>query len=81
MARMLVSGRSLRQLNELFSPLPLGAAGLHGLERRNLCSEVVRAMPVLKVFEQGRRRLSTFADRRSDARLALPQGARTSGRG
>src|SRR5918995_3504699 len=42
-ALALVSGRSLHQLDRLFSPLRLSAAGLHGLERRNLRSEVVRA--------------------------------------
>ena len=32
-ALALVSGRSLDQLDRLFSPLRLSAAGLHGLER------------------------------------------------
>ena len=44
-ALALVSGRSLQQLDRLFSPLRLSAAGLHGLERRNLRREVVRAKP------------------------------------
>jgi trehalose 6-phosphate phosphatase len=58
----LVSGRSLEQLDRLFSPLRLSAAGLHGLERRNLRSEVVRAKPDPGVFEAARRQLRAFAD-------------------
>ena len=58
----LVSGRSLAQLDRLFSPLRLSAAGLHGLERRNLRSEVVRAKPDPAIFEAARRRLSGFAE-------------------
>ena len=42
-ALALVSGRSLQQIDRLFAPLRLSAAGLHGLERRNLRREVVRA--------------------------------------
>ena len=44
-ALALVSGRALGQLDQLFAPLRLSAAGLHGLERRNLGTEVVRAKP------------------------------------
>ncbi|HSA82956.1 MAG TPA: trehalose-phosphatase [Geminicoccaceae bacterium] len=58
----LVSGRSLEQLDRLFSPLRLSAAGLHGLERRNLRREVVRAELDPAIFKAARRRLSTFAD-------------------
>jgi trehalose 6-phosphate phosphatase len=68
-ALALVSGRSLRQLDELFSPLRLSAAGLHGLERRNLRSEVVRAKPDPKVLEHARQRLSAFADRHAGVLL------------
>ena len=62
-ALALVSGRSLEQLDRLFAPLRLNAAGLHGLERRNLRSEVVRAKPDPTAFEAARRRLRAFADR------------------
>jgi len=61
-ALALVSGRSLQQLDRLFSPLRLSAAGLHGLERRNLRSEVVRAKPPPTLLEAARARLSAFAD-------------------
>jgi trehalose 6-phosphate phosphatase len=61
-ALALVSGRSLQQLDQLFSPLRLSAAGLHGLERRNLRSEVVRAKLEPAVLEAARARLSAFAD-------------------
>jgi trehalose 6-phosphate phosphatase len=58
----LVSGRTLKQLDRLFSPLRLSAAGLHGLERRNLRSEVVRAKRDPAIFEAARQRLSAFAE-------------------
>jgi trehalose 6-phosphate phosphatase len=61
-ALALVSGRSLDQLDRLFSPLRLSAAGLHGLERRNLVVGVQRATPDLSVLERARRRLAAFAD-------------------
>lgn len=60
-ALALVSGRSLDQLDRLFSPLRLSAAGLHGLEHRNLGLETVRAAPDPEVFERAHRRLATFA--------------------
>ncbi len=62
-ALALVSGRSLGQLDRLFAPLRLSAAGLHGLERRNLGTEVVRAQPDPLVFEAARARLAAFAGR------------------
>jgi trehalose 6-phosphate phosphatase len=62
-ALALVSGRSLTQLDCLFSPLRLSAAGLHGLERRNLQSGTVRSEPDPAVFEPLRARLNAFADR------------------
>src|ERR671919_3121452 len=49
-ALALVSGRSLDQLDRLFSPLRLSAAGLHGLERRNLGAGVVRTQPIPAAF-------------------------------
>jgi trehalose 6-phosphate phosphatase len=60
-ALALVSGRSLEQLDRLFSPLCLNAAGLHGLERRNLATGVVRSEPDPAVFAPARARLDRFA--------------------
>ena len=61
-ALALVSGRSLDQLDRLFSPLRLSAAGLHGLEHRNLGLKTVRAAPDPEVFERAHRRLAAFAE-------------------
>jgi trehalose 6-phosphate phosphatase len=61
-ALALVSGRSLEQLDELFSPLCLSAAGLHGLERRNLGFKVERAAPEPAIFARARSRLAAFAE-------------------
>ncbi|MGH2453574.1 MAG: trehalose-phosphatase, partial [bacterium] len=60
-ALALVSGRSLAQLDHLFRPLHLSAAGLHGLERRNLRSKLVRVKPDPAVFAPARARLNAFA--------------------
>ena len=62
-ALALVSGRTLAQLDELFAPLRLSAAGLHGLERRNLRTEIVRARPDPAILEAARAQLAAFADR------------------
>ena len=61
-ALALVSGRSLQQLDRLFSPLILSAAGLHGLERRNLCVGIERAAPNPAILKRARERLAAFAD-------------------
>lgn len=60
-ALALVSGRPLEQLDRLFAPLCLSAAGLHGLERRNLVAGTTRAEPKPALFEQARERLAAFA--------------------
>ncbi|HEX5077852.1 MAG TPA: trehalose-phosphatase, partial [Geminicoccaceae bacterium] len=49
------------QLDRLFSPLRLSAAGLHGLERRNLAAGVVRTQPIPAAFEPARSSLEGFA--------------------
>lgn len=61
-ALALVSGRSLDQLDRLFSPLRFSAAGLHGLERRNLGFGTARSVPDAEVLEKARRRLAAFAE-------------------
>src|SRR5262245_46407942 len=60
-ALALVSGRSLEQIDRLFAPLCLSAAGLHGLERRNLGIKFERATPEPAALEHARRRLARFA--------------------
>jgi trehalose 6-phosphate phosphatase len=60
-ALALVSGRSVGQLDQLFAPLRMNAAGLHGLERRNLRADVVRAEPDLASFAPPRAALGRFA--------------------
>jgi len=60
-ALALVSGRSLDQLDRLFSPLCFSAAGLHGLEHRNLGFATVRAAPDAQALARARRRLAAFA--------------------
>lgn len=42
-ALALVSGRTIARLDELFAPLHLPAAGLHGLERRDAIGRVFRS--------------------------------------
>jgi trehalose 6-phosphate phosphatase len=51
----------LAQIDALFAPLRLNAAGLHGLERRNLVSGVVRADPEPATFAAPRAALARFA--------------------
>ena len=60
-ALALVSGRSLDRIDRLFAPLRLRAAGLHGLERRNLGLQVERATPDPAALDRARFRLATFA--------------------
>jgi trehalose 6-phosphate phosphatase len=60
-ALALVSGRSLDRIDRLFAPLRLRAAGLHGLERRNLGLKVERATPDPAALERARFRLARFA--------------------
>jgi trehalose 6-phosphate phosphatase len=62
-ALALVSGRSLAQIDRLFAPLCLSAAGLHGLERRNLLTGVVRSEPDPAILAPARQRLERFAGR------------------
>jgi trehalose 6-phosphate phosphatase len=60
-ALALVSGRSVGQLDQLFAPLRMNAAGLHGLERRNLRTGLTRAEPDPAVFAPARADLGRFA--------------------
>jgi trehalose 6-phosphate phosphatase len=60
-ALALVSGRALDQIDRLFAPLRLSAAGLHGLERRSLGCKLERATPDPAALEPARRRMAAFA--------------------
>jgi len=60
-ALALVSGRPIAQLDRLFSPLRLAAAGLHGLERRRLPATMVRAEVASSLLDRARHELATFA--------------------
>jgi trehalose 6-phosphate phosphatase len=65
----LVSGRPLATLDELFAPLRLTAAGLHGLERRDVDGNVVRPSGTVEELDRVRRELRAFAGR--DSRLLV----------
>lgn len=56
-ALALISGRSLASLDELFAPTAFPAAGLHGLERRNVAGDVWRAPVNQDVLNVARARL------------------------
>jgi len=60
-ALALVSGRSLRQLDGLFHPLELPAAGIHGLERRSAGGVVFRPAQSVAALDQARRALRAAA--------------------
>jgi trehalose 6-phosphate phosphatase len=62
-ALALVSGRSIANLDALFEPLLLPAAGLHGFERRSAAGEYHRrALPPGELLSQGRESLSALCD-------------------
>lgn len=54
-ALALVSGRSLSQLDELFKPLRLPAAGIHGFERRSAAGVVYRPSATAATLDRTRR--------------------------
>jgi trehalose 6-phosphate phosphatase len=60
-ALALVSGRSIAQLDTLFSPLQFSASGVHGLERRLLPDGAQRAMEASDALGDARTELSAFA--------------------
>ena len=59
-ALALVSGRSLQQLDELFHPLELPAAGIHGLERRSASGIVFRPTQGAAALDQARQQLGAL---------------------
>ena len=56
-----VSGRSLAQLDEIFQPVTLSAAGLHGLERRNRGAGLERGVEKPAIHDAAKVRLEAFA--------------------
>lgn len=59
----LISGRTLDQIDHLFSPMRLPASGLHGLEMRLGSGEVRRPPPPTEGFISMRTALADFASR------------------
>lgn len=64
-ALALVSGRSLKMIDELFSPMRLPAAGQHGVERRDGRGRVHRPSSSSAVLERAAERIRDFAARHS----------------
>jgi trehalose 6-phosphate phosphatase len=62
-ALALVSGRSLKMIDQLFSPLRLPAAGQHGVERRDARGRVQRPSFSTEVLEAAAQRIRDFAER------------------
>jgi trehalose 6-phosphate phosphatase len=63
-ALALVSGRSIAEIDALFVPLTLPAAGLHGFERRGASGAYEsRRLPAAAALEQARRSMLELADR------------------
>ncbi len=62
-ALALVSGRSIAEMDALFLPLTLPAAGLHGFERRGASgSYECRRLPAAPALEKARRMMLELAD-------------------
>ena len=64
-ALALVSGRSLRMIDQLFSPMRLPAAGQHGVERRDSRGRVHRPSFPTDVLERAADRIREFAEQHS----------------
>jgi trehalose 6-phosphate phosphatase len=60
-ALALVSGRSIARLDELFTPLRLPAAGLHGRERRRADGRTLRAAAAPRALAAARAAFTAFA--------------------
>jgi trehalose 6-phosphate phosphatase len=62
----LVSGRRIAEMDALFLPLTLSAAGLHGFERRSASgSHHLCRLPTTAALEEARRAMLEFANRHS----------------
>ena len=64
-ALALVSGRSLKMIDQLFSPMRLPAAGQHGVERRDARGRLHRPSFSRDVFERAADQIRDFAGRHS----------------
>jgi trehalose 6-phosphate phosphatase len=64
-ALALVSGRSLKMIDQLFSPMRLPAAGQHGVERRDSRGRVHRPAFSTDVLERAAEQIREFAERHS----------------
>jgi trehalose 6-phosphate phosphatase len=64
-ALALVSGRSLKMIDQLFSPMRLPAAGQHGVERRDARGRVHRPSFSTDVLERAASHIREFAERHS----------------
>jgi trehalose 6-phosphate phosphatase len=64
-ALALVSGRSLKMIDQLFSPMRLPAAGQHGVERRDARGRIHRPSFSNDVLERAADRIREFAERHS----------------
>lgn len=64
-ALALVSGRSLKMIDQLFSPMRLPAAGQHGVERRDARGRVHRPSFSTDVLERAAGHIREFAERHS----------------
>ncbi len=73
-ALALVSGRTLADLDQLFSPLRLPAAGVHGLQRRDAQAREHHAPPPPGWHDRLAPRLQTFA-RRHDGVVVEDKGS------
>ena len=62
-ALALVSGRSLKMIDQLFSPMRLPAAGQHGVERRDARGKVRRPAFPAEALERAAESLRSFAER------------------
>ena len=62
-ALALVSGRSLKMIDQLFSPMRLPAAGQHGVERRDARGRVHRPSFSTDVLARAAERIREFAER------------------
>jgi trehalose 6-phosphate phosphatase len=65
----LVSGRSVAMVDELFAPLVLPVAGLHGLERRSASGELHRTGPGPEALAGARASLTAFVNRHPNTML------------